>query len=384
MNRMKRLLFVILISHLLCSTFYLNAQMRGPSGSATGPGHGAAIKAGLVRHQVNPKEYIRLVELFAHPDLTEINTIKLDWSSRSPVCSGWQVETAGVVEGFQIEIVSHSNSGYKHYGIVRYPLNYTPGGSYPILLFNHGGMDGIQYEVIQFFDENIVPGDFLQNNFFFVAPSYRSELCEVRQLGTYYSEGDPSILDYDVDDVMALLDGVIANIPEADGDRVASYGYSRGGALSLLLGCRDDRVDVLCDLYGPTNWMTPELQQGAEALINQQQDHAGQGLLLQLVMNHAVTPYYVEGTMTLAEARLELIRRSPVFFADMLTDVEFHHGTEDNVVPVEHSDELDEALFSLGSAAPYFSYFRYPGGVHNAPSLPGCGASVESFISGIY
>ncbi|MFH1999112.1 MAG: hypothetical protein ABIK28_05485, partial [Planctomycetota bacterium] len=271
----------------------------------------------------------------------------------------------------------------RHYGIVRYPLDFTLGGSYPVLLFNHGALEGVQYEDIQFFDSHITPGDFLEKNFFFVASSYRSEPAEVRQLGTYVSEGQPSILDYDVDDVMAMLDGVLTHIPEADPERVAAYGYSRGGALSLLLGCRDSRIELLADLYGPTNWMTAELRQSTQMLINQQTDVPPDKLLQQLVMDHAVTPWY-EGTMTLAEARLELIRRSPVFFADMLPDLEFHHGTDDNVVPVDHSDELNECLISLGAAAPYFTYFRYPGGLHNAPSLPGCGACVETLIASVY
>ena len=73
---------------------------------------------------------------------------------------------------------------------------------------------------------------------------------------------------------------------------------------------------------------------------------------------------YLAGSLELADARSELIRRSPLYFADRLPPVQIHHGTEDDVVPPSQSARLAGKLETLGS---WHQYFTYPGAGHEFP-----------------
>jgi dipeptidyl aminopeptidase/acylaminoacyl peptidase len=78
-----------------------------------------------------------------------------------------------------------------------------------------------------------------------------------------------------------------------------------------------------------------------------------------------------EGTKTISEVRLEMLRRSPVYFAGMLPDVQVHHGTNDTVVPVGEGERLIEVMLGLGRGMPEFESYIYQGGVHDPLSLSG-------------
>ncbi|MBU0754877.1 MAG: hypothetical protein KJ645_07035, partial [Planctomycetes bacterium] len=201
---------------------------------------------------------LSLISLFAPPDASELAAVEADWASRNTTVSGWTIEDYGTdSHGFFVQVVSHLVDGYRHYGLIRYPADYYPSGSFPVLLFNHGGLDGASMDDLHNFDNSFLPGTVMEDNFFYVLASYRGETLDAGIFGTYVSEGDQSVMDHDVDDVIALLNGVLANVSDADGSRVVAYGQSRGGCVYLLLGVRDSRIQLLTELYGPTSWMLP-------------------------------------------------------------------------------------------------------------------------------
>ncbi|MHC4944604.1 MAG: alpha/beta hydrolase family protein [Planctomycetota bacterium] len=328
------------------------------------------------------KHSISLAILFAPPSQHEIDIIKADWLSRNPMVQGWIVESEGILSsGHFAKVVSHEVSGYRHYGLIRYPGNFVPGGSYPVLVFNHMGCNGARIDELNQFDNSFLPGTFLADNFFYIMPSYRSEHLNAGELGYYQSEGDPSVMDWDVDDTLALLYGVLTHIDDADPARIAVYGGSRGGSVSLLVGIRDDNIKLLAELFAPTCWNLPSIRKICEDIVNN--GGASPNNLIEMIMDIIVYPY-MQGAMSLGEARLAWIRRSPVYFAEELPDLEFHHGKHDDVVSIEHSDRLDEVLYNLGPVAPYYKYFLYPYGYHNPHSLPNCGERVEAFLSNVY
>ncbi|MFH2002844.1 MAG: hypothetical protein ABIK28_24460, partial [Planctomycetota bacterium] len=110
MNIQIKWMLLISIFCILCFAFPLHAQTPGIGNSASAPGSGG-LNSDTLRYQTKSKQLISLAPLFASPTPSEVDAVKADWASRTPACSGWQVEVEGVIDDFQVKIVSHSNSG---------------------------------------------------------------------------------------------------------------------------------------------------------------------------------------------------------------------------------------------------------------------------------
>ena len=119
--------------------------------------------------------------------------------------------------------------------------------------------------------------------------------------------------DRDADDAIALLDSVFQLISEADESRVVTYGMSRGGNVSLHVGMRDERIGAVVNLFGATDFFL--FQADAEDLVASGGE-GGTGTLREL-MSSVVDPF-LDGELALAEARMALLFRSPLYFADDL------------------------------------------------------------------
>jgi pimeloyl-ACP methyl ester carboxylesterase len=61
------------------------------------------------------------------------------------------------------------------------------------------------------------------------------------------------------DDAIAFLNVVMANTPKATTDNLIVEGYSRGGAVALLMGVRDQRVRTVIDGAGPSDFYRQEV-----------------------------------------------------------------------------------------------------------------------------
>jgi dipeptidyl aminopeptidase/acylaminoacyl peptidase len=165
----------------------------------------------------------------------------------------------------------------------------------------------------------------------------------------------------DVKDALVMLSGAV-RLPGFDGSRVVAFGGSRGGAVSLLAAIRmPGRFERVVELFGPTDFFDPifrmDLQSWLEGAID---TRPGVTLLRQDVVDP-----YLNGSLTLDEARLSLLRRSAAYFAARLPPVQIHHGTMDDVVPISQSDRLAARLKSLNSES---EYYRYPDKGHD-PNL---------------
>ncbi len=108
--------------------------------------------------------------------------------------------------------------------------------------------------------------------------------------------------------------------------------------------------------------MHSTLRDSAQEIVNNQGQV--QNPVVNSVMTAAVTPY-IEGQLTLEEARLALIRRSIYYFADELPrPYQVHHGVLDFVVPVLQGRILRDRMTELGITEPDFTYYEYPEGGH--------------------
>jgi dipeptidyl aminopeptidase/acylaminoacyl peptidase len=208
-----------------------------------------------------------------------------------------------------------------------------------------------------------------------VVPSFRSEALAF-QGATYRSEGAPSPWDRDVDDALALLNAALASTPEADSDRIAVLGLSRGAGVGLLMAVRDPRIDEVVEFFGPTDFFGPYVQDLVEeALRGTPRDLPGLNDL-----NAQFIQPLQRGDLTIPEVRAQLIRRSAVYFVDRLPQVQVHHGTADSVVSVSQAERLDEVMREAGRGPPGYEFYLYPGGGHDPFTLPGSVDRAMAFL----
>jgi dipeptidyl aminopeptidase/acylaminoacyl peptidase len=290
-----------------------------------------------------------------------------DWSARNVSVQDFRVEQQGtVVIGSgtlaSLRLVSHIVDGARHYGAIISPNDAAPRGA-SVLVYAHGGDRGVSVEEAVLLSATLGA---LGGRFVWVVPSFRSETLRAGPVAlTSVSAASP--WDRDVDDALALLNATLANTPAADPARIGVLGFSRGAGVALLMAARDARIDQVVDFFGPTDFFGPHVREIVEEAL------AGQ--LRSLPGLAALDARYVQpfgaGTLSLAEMRLQLLLRSPVYFAERIRGVQVHHGTADMIVEVSHAETLIDRLEELGRRPPDFEFFIYPGGDHNPLTLAG-------------
>ena len=314
--------------------------------------------------------------LFAPPTASEISAISAEWAARDPRAVAVQVEVTDTIMISDLEatvrVVSHAVDGARHFGGILVP-NGTQPGSLPIVIFAHGGDGGVDL------DDTFALLPFVlgssKDDFVFVIPSFRSEPLIYNDM-TFLSEGDPSPWDRDVDDALALIDVALELAPEADSARIAILGFSRGAGVGLLMAERDPRIDIVVEFFGPTDFFDRFVRDIVEeALRGELRDLPG----LDHLNDRFIQPLG-RGELTIAQVRPELLRRSAVYFADRLPQLQVHHGTADMTVEVIEAERLIEVMQGLGRGEPDFEFFLYDGGGHDPLTLPGSLPRARSFI----
>ncbi len=76
------------------------------------------------------------------------------------------------------------------------------------------------------------------------------------------------------------------------------------------------------------------------------------------------------------------MRRSTVYFTDELQtfQLQAHHGMNDFIVDVAHTERLAAVMKDLGRAAPDFEHFIYSSGGHIFGSLDGSSGRTATFL----
>ena len=304
--------------------------------------------------------------LFAPASAAELEAVRSDWAARDVSARGVTMEQEG---GFSLagractlRILSHQVAGVLHYGAVLVPEG-AAAGSLPLLLYLHGGDSGVSVGDIQTVALALGP---MVDRFVYVIPSFRGE--PLRHGGeSWTSDGPASPWDYDVDDTLALVNAVLESTPEARPGGMAVLGGSRGAGVALLAGIRDERMERIISLFGPTDFFDDWVREIArEAALGSPRDLPSVAHL-----DSTVIAPFIHGEVPLPKARLELIRRSAVLFAEDLPPVQLHHGAADDVVSVSQAESLMRTMDALGRTPPGFEAFIYPGGGHSYFSLDG-------------
>ena len=192
--------------------------------------------------------------LFVPATQAEMDVVLADWAGRSAPAEDVRVELS---EDFSLggsdanlRVVSHVVTGYRHYGVIITPAG-AEDGSLPILVYLHGGESGVSTADAQIAALGL--GEDLRESFVYVLPSYRSEPLRHGET-QWVSEGTSSHWDYDVDDVIALVNVAFETTPEAKPGGYNLLGGSRGGGVALLAGIRDERVERIVSFFGPTDF----------------------------------------------------------------------------------------------------------------------------------
>ena len=290
--------------------------------------------------------------LMAPPTTSEIDLVLATFDRLTYPCEGAGFEIVDTREGqfAMLSLVAYQSDGFRIYGVISRP---KAEGTYPLLLYNHGGESGM------FGNELDHP---LAFGFVQVASAFRAE--PVRWFGQQFiSEGMASPWDADVSDALVML-SCAEQLPNVDASRVLAFGGSRGGGVPLLAAIRaPGRFHSVVELFGPTDFFDPGFRDDLEALVTGTEDtRPGVGFL----KTELLEPY-IRGDLSLEEARLALLRRSALYFVNRLPPLQIHHGTADEIVPISQSDRL-AAQMELRNLS--VEYFQYPG-VGHEPELGG-------------
>ena len=315
--------------------------------------------------------------LFAPPSQAELDAVLADWAGRTPGAADIAVELSEDISlgetDAKLRVVSHVVTGNRHYGAIIAPTG-AEAASLPILVYLHGGEGGVSIGELQFAALGL--GD-LTDDFVYVVPSFRSEPLRHGDR-VWVSEGISSPWDYDVDDVIALVDVAFETTPEAKPGAYRVLGGSRGGGVALLTGLRDERVDRIVSFFGPTDFFDDWVREIVrEAALRTPRRLTGVAHL-----DSTVVQPYIVGDITRPEARLELVRRSPVLFAADLPPLQVHHGTIDLIVPVSQAESLIRAMEAIGRGPPDFEAYIYDSAGHDLLSLEEAFPRAAAFLSG--
>jgi len=364
-----------------------SASVTGEDGRASaywklGPDPGAqtlGISAGDVTATVSAEALDLEAELdllFAPPSQAEIDSISADWAARDYSAAGVRVELTEALSlsgtATTLRVVSHVVAGARHYGAIVVPDG-APDESLHLVSYLHGGDGGTSLGDLQFVGSAL--GE-LRDSFVYVVPSFRSEPLR-HGSRTWVSEGPPSIWDYDADDAMALVSVAFETTPEADPGGYSIIGGSRGAGVALLVGARDERVERLVAFFGPTDFFDDWVREIVrEAALRMPRELTGVALL-----DSTIIQPFIRGEITRAEARLELVRRSPVLYAADVPSVQLHHGVLDEVVAVSQAESLIRAMEKLGRGPPDFEAYIYDDGGHDFVTLQKAVERAIEFVS---
>ena len=324
----------------------------------------SSVTANVSGHAVSVEDSLDV--LFAPADENELSAIRADWTSRDFSAAGGTVELEAAYSmggrPASLRVVSHEVEGMRHFGAIIVPDGAGAEGL-PIMVFAHGGDDGVSVESTLFI--LTVALGAMKDDFIYVIPSFRDEPLRFDDR-SWLSDGPASPWDRDVDDALALVNLTMETIPEARTDRYFVVGVSRGGGVAMLMGIRDERIAGLITFFGPTDFQN-EWARGIAGLLVR-------GVTVDLPGVEYLRTSYLEpwwtGDVALQEARLVLIRRSPVLFAEDLPPLQVHHGDMDGVVSVTQAESMIRAMADIGRGPPAFEAYIYPGGTHDFTSMP--------------
>lgn len=322
-----------------------------------------------------------LQRLFAPPSDAELAAVRSDWQGRTPVASGVQVELDALValgDGagngagngasatLRLRVLSHLSGGDRHVGALITPPSLPtlplPDASLAVLVYGHGGETGVDLGEVF---EQLPAFGIDPTQVALLIPAFGGESLRFGP-GQWLASGSSDPWDGDVDDALDLLETALQADAALDASRIGVLGFSRGGAVGLLMAARDPRIDAVVSFAAPTDFFGEFVQSVVrETLVYGPPDLPGAAAL-----DESVLQPMQSGIQSLDWGRLELARRSTAWFAADLPAVQLHHGTADDVVPPSETERLMTQLVAAGRGEPEVEAHFYAGGGHDPLTMP--------------
>ncbi|MEM1044144.1 MAG: hypothetical protein AAGI91_16160 [Bacteroidota bacterium] len=313
---------------------------------------------------LRPHQGVDFDRLFAPPTDAEIAQVLQEWSARSrgdtydPEDIAVEYDDDFFGDGSRLVILSHTVGGapFTHYGAVRFPPGQPPEGGWPVVVYHHGGSNGL--DLSKQLDRFVTgPLTAVGSRSVIVAPTYRSEPLFNTPIGDLVSGGELDPWDRDVDDAIALLNATLETFPDLLETRgFATLGASRGGAVSLLMAIRDERAQSAAVYFGPTDFFSPVVRQIAESYLA---DEPLEGFVIgrgATYLLEEVLTALSEGEISHDMARLELLKRSAARLAAFLPSTVAHHHECDPSVPFEQFEALERMATAIDGASEFYGY----------------------------
>lgn len=254
-------------------------------------------------------------------------------------------QTLAPGSNYSRSVVSYESEGLNIDAYMTVPNGTPPPTGWPVVVFNHGY---IPPEVYRPTERYIAYQDaFARNGYIVFRPDYRGHAAsEGEATGAYGSAG------YTIDVLNAVAS--IKQYPAADPNRIGLWGHSMGGFITLRAMLVDEDIKAGVIWAGVVasyedmlnNWRrrvntSPTIPPRARRWREQLQQEMG---------TPAENPAYWRSISANS------------FFDELSGPVQFHHGDNDNSVPVEFSRDAWQQVLDAGGVA---EYYEYPGDDHN-------------------
>lgn len=256
-------------------------------------------------------------------------------------------------------IASYKSEGLKIYALLTIPHGDKPKAGWPVVVFNHGY---IPPEIYRTTERYIYYVDtFARNGYIVFKPDYRGNgFSEGQPEGAYYSPA------YTIDDLNAISS--IKKYKEANPDKIGVWGHSMGGNITLrdlVVNTKDIKAAVI---WGGVVGSYNDLMNNWQRRVPYQP--SARELALRNRNRQRLTQKY--GTPQTDPNFWNSIDPTQ-FVNDITAPIQIHHGTEDEEVPLDFSQNLYN---KLKNANKNVELFTYEGADHNI-SPPSFNAAMD-------